>query len=176
MKDTEHNHRENTKPESDSPEQNIGSPADASARASRSAFTPIESVGELISQVYAGTYRRKNVISKSVLNSMRENPDLSGDKIEKLVNQTIEDRLLKTTLDLVKLGVKSGSSKVSDEIGKFVLGKLKKHPAFKTALLYSSVHNVIHFIADSKNYESLRWLDDDYKPTGKELKECKIMR
>ncbi len=172
MKDTEHNHRENTKPESDSPEQNIGSLADASARASRSASTPIESVGELISKVYAGTFRRKNV-SKSVLNSMRKKPDLSGDEIEKLVNQTFEDRLLKTTLDLVKLGGKIGSSKVSDEIGKFVLGKLKKHPAFKAAPLYSSVDNVIHFIADPKNYESLRWLDDDYKLTGKELKECR---
>ena len=170
MKDTEHNHRNNTQPESIAHVQRMDSSADASIHTSRS--TPIESVSELISQIYTGTFKR-NAIRKSELKRMREKPFLSDDDINKLVEKASNDRLLKSTMKLISIGVKIEPSNVADQIGKFVSKALEKHPAFKGPSLSGPEINILCLIADPKRYGKLKWPDGYTKLTVKEANECR---
>ena len=172
MNNTEGYVSKNTKPGSSTPGKRTASPGDTSQRIVRTKSPPIESVSQLISQIYAGTFKRKR-LRKTDMDSMRSKPDLSNDEIASLVNQTSKDRLLKRTLHLITIGAKIESSKVTDEIGKFVHETLKKHPAFRVSQLNGPVDNVIHFISDHRNYQNLNWHDGDSKLTGREIKECR---
>lgn len=170
MKDIEQNHRNNTKPDSNALVQSMDSSSDASTSTSGSAS--IESVSELIGQIYARTFKR-NTIRKTEFKRMRENPVLNENEMNKLVEHASNDRLLKSTLKLITIGVKIESSNVSDQIENFVTKALEKHPAFRGPSLSGPEINVIRLIADPKRYRNLKWPDGNIELTVKQANECR---
>ncbi|MXZ75184.1 MAG: hypothetical protein F4207_02795 [Gemmatimonadetes bacterium] len=172
MKNVDHVSPEDPKLDSELPEQKSVTTSVVLNSSSRTKSQPVESVGQLILQVYDGTFKRKK-LRKIELDFLRKQSQLSDESINELVNQTSDDRILTSTFNLLQIGLRVESSKVSDEIARFVLVTLKKHPVFKGPWLNGPVENVIQVISNHRRYESLRWTDEGSKLTNKEMKECR---
>ena len=173
MNDTKQNTSNISNGESETTEQIPTSQDTDSDQMVRTKSSPIESVRQLIEQVFGGTLKSRK-LSKSVLVRMRQESALSSEEIKELVKNTNEDRLLKYTLILLTIGLKNQieSSTVTEQIGKFVQEKLENHPAFKGTKLHYPVENVIHLIARFRKFENLRW-PDEFQLNGREVKECR---
>ena len=142
----------------------------------RSKAQPIESVGQLLRAVYAGTFRR-STLSRIELTAMKSAQTLRESEKKELLDLTSSDRTLDRTRQLMLLSVKLKVPTISNQIREFVREVLQSHPAFKMISIENAVKNPKSPTSDNavRILTSLKSLSFSKPPEsikGRALKEC----
>ena len=130
---------------------------DVSRRKRRAKAPTVGSIGQLIRSVYIGTFRRKS-LNKKEISAICDAPalDVQTQEREELLNQTLADRTLSKTFQLMLLSVGLSRPFVTAQIRAFVRDVLIRHPAFTEESLMDAERQAVKAIA-SLDYANLPW-------------------
>ena len=138
--------------------------------ASRRVVPPIETIGQLIHELYMGTFKRKKLTRKD-LTALNRPYTFSTDERKALLRNAGRDRTLDKTLRLLLFSLDVDSSAATVRLGDFVRDVLEGHPAFGRGALTGSEGSEIRIVA-SRDYHALSW-DDGEKLTKREADLCR---
>lgn len=141
---------------------------------------PIESVGQLLRAIYAGTFKR-TTLKRAEVAAMRSAPSAILSERDELFVLALSDRTLDRTRQLMLIGTSLDAPVVAGQIGEFAREVLRHHPAFKSEALAGVLENLPEAATEdgavqaltSQDYSALRWLEANEPMKKKEREQCK---
>jgi len=146
----------------------------ASAAGKRSTPKPIESVEGLLRAFYAGKFKR-STLNKTELDGMRRAEELNEAKCMAILDETISDRTLGKTRELMLFCIGLMEPTVVGQIDKFCDLVIRRHPVFAGGALTSTELSEIEAVRKIMNSDfSAMSLPNESKPlTKREQEQCK---
>lgn len=166
----------------DSQESSIKTTPDDTSHSKKPARTVnIESMDQLLREVYAGDFKRQT-LKKGEINALRNSPKLAILEQEELLNRVLStDRTLNRTRQLLLLSVGLDAQNIIHQIQEFVSLVFHQHPSFKTNSLREGVKYLSGGLKQDQaieelarqDYAKLNWPEGMEELKKNEHKKCK---